>query len=1663
MISSKPKLFYFGLILALLAQLSLAGIISAPIAFASSSDGDFMFGDVDGNGLVLMYDASLVSQYGAGLIDFTDHQKFVADVDGDGTISSDDADLIAQRAILLIDKFPVEKSDLIVSDFIIYQEDGETELLGSPLAGQSFFVRPVIKNIGYDTATAPFWVENYVDGKAGFSSDWVKVNLEPGQTYIAAAQKQTFNSAGFHGFKTVVDTTAAITEFNENNNSLSKTVTIKENTIGKGDLVITGMIISPLALEGSSYKVNQDISVTITYKNQGTKNINTKWDVDLNFGSSNDDFHFNNINSPETSEPYPSVDNPFEPGEYFGETYTGHFNVSGDLTLHALVDPQNKISELMENNNSYTKTITVQPNGEPQLQLKNSNPGATSKTINPGTNDIILAEIEVSAIGSSEDIDLNEITFKHQCSTKNIHDQISNLYLEDRGTIIPLISDPDPINNGTETNYSNFKFEFPWIVPKEDKIFLFLRGNLLASADPGSYHQFSLVDQNSISALGSSSTQKVNATASYPVAGPTIYVPDNEPAGKHDLFVEDITAYFSAVVGNKISLQLEFDDYYRAEGEEIINYDFSIDAPGAVIGNSLTLPSSKREVWKTVTYNKAGSHTLTVTIDPDNKVEETNENNNSKSYTIEVEPGQSRPEVTSHSVTAISQTSAKIMWQTNEETIGTVKYKHEAISNYSNPITDDIFSTKHEILLQDLQPGTKYYYIIGGHSKTTGLEVLWNYDDNSFTTLSSIIPPPPPPGWTRVEDGVDDMNNFVNGNKPNFSLNSNNEFEFNAGQVISGSPYRGYYYKPVTLEDNFVLSFKTKLDSGNTDSNLAYVCLGNNPDGAYVGLSSNLRSENTFCTLIHSGRRTFKDFYGPGTYGPGFAYIGGRYFNYSSESYYNIENTIHPSNRFGYKYTPGREYLVKMSRHQDIITFTVYESNADGQKEIVHQWSLKAEEKINFKYLSLVIGNNDDNDSIGSPGPVGKIWDIMLEEVAPPPLPPITEKTDLSVNHIRVIEADDSPTGLNQIGVTIKNNSSETAAMLTDTNISLTYGTNFDDINSCVLSNCRNGNKYNAKIPAHFLGKQKLMPQESYEIMFNKQNYLLADIEFEPWVKYLLKAVVDTDNKVDESNENNNYKTIEYTLDTGKEDGFYILSGPVIPETAIYTIGSGKVTIGSIDFNSTLEDIVIEKMSFDITGFNGGDADSIEALYLYDGDTLISSGFNTSTNANTIYLNSVGLDVLAGNSNTTVTLKANINPVIPNTPPLVESGDGIKLTLKPENVVVRGNSGRLYGNSEKYGIYTSNKMYFFKSYPYVTLKSPVDGIISGNGIYNLYNFDVTATLSGDIGLHKVSFNISTSGNLELSNLELYQGDTLVSTSDFNSDGMVDFYLNKTGNRYGKIPAGSTVKYRLLGGINNYSPNNPVSVTVKLMGDQDVNTTEPSIIEPTTVALVDKINHNNFIWSDDLSSANPVESNVWVNGFLIKNFDNEYTISNSVITPNEPEDPDPDEPDEPGISKRLSGRLLLAVEDKGRIYYIYPNDLLKYEVTFGNVMALFQDLALGISNTDIYKIPIDIDAVSDNLDHDNDGFSDYSEVKNGYNPDIPSDPSARGNDALKLDYALGKRLAGKILLQVEDHGRIWYIDQEGQRWEATFQNVMNLFTSLALGITNSDLAMINNGN
>ncbi len=118
--------------------------------------------------------------------------------------------------------------------------------------------------------------------------------------------------------------------------------------------------------------------------------------------------------------------------------------------------------------------------------------------------------------------------------------------------------------------------------------------------------------------------------------------------------------------------------------------------------------------------------------------------------------------------------------------------------------------------------------------------------------------------------------------------------------------------------------------------------------------------------------------------------------------------------------------------------------------------------------------------------------------------------------------------------------------------------------------------------------------------------------------------------------------------------------------------------------------------------------------------------------------------------------------------------------------------------------------------------------------------------------------------------------------------------------------------------------------------------------------------------------------------------------------------------------RLTGRLLLQVENKGNIWYVINGQ--RYLVTQSNALALFRKFSIGISEANLNKIPTK-------------------------------------ESGVKGDTVLRKRLAGKFLLRVEKSGNISYVDVDGYRHDVSQESLMTLFRSLALGVSNVNIYKI----
>lgn len=123
-----------------------------------------------------------------------------------------------------------------------------------------------------------------------------------------------------------------------------------------------------------------------------------------------------------------------------------------------------------------------------------------------------------------------------------------------------------------------------------------------------------------------------------------------------------------------------------------------------------------------------------------------------------------------------------------------------------------------------------------------------------------------------------------------------------------------------------------------------------------------------------------------------------------------------------------------------------------------------------------------------------------------------------------------------------------------------------------------------------------------------------------------------------------------------------------------------------------------------------------------------------------------------------------------------------------------------------------------------------------------------------------------------------------------------------------------------------------------------------------------------------------------------------------------------------LAARLAGRLLLQTENKGNIWYVNNKDNKRYLVTADNALSLFRSFSVGISEANLNKFPTK-------------------------------------ESGKKGDSNLQKKFAGKFLLRVEKGGNISYIDLNGYRHDISRDNLMNIFRSLSLGVSNTNIYKI----
>lgn len=177
--------------------------------------------------------------------------------------------------------------------------------------------------------------------------------------------------------------------------------------------------------------------------------------------------------------------------------------------------------------------------------------------------------------------------------------------------------------------------------------------------------------------------------------------------------------------------------------------------------------------------------------------------------------------------------------------------------------------------------------------------------------------------------------------------------------------------------------------------------------------------------------------------------------------------------------------------------------------------------------------------------------------------------------------------------------------------------------------------------------------------------------------------------------------------------------------------------------------------------------------------------------------------------------------------------------------------------------------------------------------------------------------------------------------------------------------------------------------------------------------------------------------------------------------------------ETDLTGRLRGRILLAVEDYGKAWYLNPADNKRYYLGRpADAFEIMKLASIGIADENLEKISIGIvagedtdnDGLPDNLenaigtdlensDTDGDGYNDRLEISNNFNP--------AGAGKTNIDENFAGKNAGKIFLRAEKDGQAWYVNPADKKryYLGRPSDAFAAMKNLSLGIKNKDLEKI----
>ena len=341
------------------------------------------------------------------------------------------------------------------------------------------------------------------------------------------------------------------------------------------------------------------------------------------------------------------------------------------------------------------------------------------------------------------------------------------------------------------------------------------------------------------------------------------------------------------------------------------------------------------------------------------------------------------------------------------------------------------------------------------------------------------------------------------------------------------------------------------------------------------------------------------------------------------------------------------------------------------------------------------------------------------------------------------------------------------------------------------------------------------------------------------------------------------------------------------PSYSVIPANTTGNVVASLKFNASNDNITLQKLSLQLTSTASSSSSDLVRVTLWDDSVYVGSAEFTGTNTNATST-LTGSFVIPKDGENVMTVKLDVADIGQSA--AIKTG-GRFIAIDYDGADSTGTQGGDSAgntiNTSSTGDTASNGARVHKSYPMVT-KLAVPSSTLNNGTMSIYRFKVSGNSTGNVGLYKVTLQVSTS-TASVTNLNVYAyTDSAFSSpiSGVNTGGKlmqsdiagivnstdVNVVFDNAGTATAiQIPANGSRYFDVVATVAGTATG--ATVSTQMQGDAAY----PSIAACSTTSCmlsaggVDGDTNDDFIWSDNATTTAGVNTNDFTNGYGLPGF------------------------------------------------------------------------------------------------------------------------------------------------------------------------------------------------